>query len=141
MSLAYNFAKLKRGKAAGLTTIPAEAYAGAPMHAAVAFDYFVLLRQLLRADAPLGWLGGQIAPIPRPGKPQHCPTGWRSILLLDPAHKAVARSVSPLVLAALEKLAHPGQCGGDRPSSGVAENVRESLPGLAAEKVRLHSLH
>ena len=88
-ALAFHFARLKRGKATGLSCIPSEAYSGAPMHAATA-HYPILLRQVLRADAPLGWLGGRIAPIPKPGKPPTSLAGWRSILLLDPAHKAVA---------------------------------------------------
>ena len=132
-ALAFHFARLKRGKAAGLSCIPAEAYSGAPMHAALA-HYPILLRQVLRADAPLGWLGGRIAPIPKPGKPPTSLAGWRSILLLDPAHKAVARAMRSQVLAALDKLAHPAQCGGRKglPLELPKTYVRTQLAWLCA---------
>ena len=111
MALAYNFATLKRGKAAGFTKLPAEVYSGAPLVAAQA-HFPLVLRQVLRAQAPMEWTGGQVAPVPKPGKPATSTSGWRSILLLDPAHKAVAKTLRPALLRALDGIAKTAQCGG-----------------------------
>ena len=94
-----------------LQRCPAEVYSGAPLQAAMT-HFPITLRQMLRADAPLEWTGGQVAIVPKPGKPATSVEGWRSILLLDPAHKAVARAVRPTLLTALDKVAYGAQCGG-----------------------------
>ena len=131
MALACSFSKLKRGKAAGLTTLPSEMYSGAPLQAAVA-HFPLMLRQLLRAESPLEWTGGQVAVVPKPGKPTTSVAGWRSILLLDPASKAVAKTSRPYLLSALDRIAFAAQCGGrkDMPLELPKSHVRLHLERL-----------
>ena len=136
MALACSFARLKRGKAAGITTLPAEVYSRAPLQAAMV-HFPLMLRQMLRADAPLEWTGGQVAIVPKPGKSSTSVEGGRSILLLDPAHKAIARAIRPSLLAALDKVAFDAQCGGRR---GMPLELPKTHVRLHLERLRANRL-
>ena len=108
--LAIGFAKLKAAKAPGVTSIPAEVFKLQPGLAAIT-HYPIVIKSAARGQYPALWRGGHAVPIAKAGKDPNSLSGWRSILLLDPAHKAVSHALRPALLEGLDKLVQPGAAG------------------------------
>ena len=113
--LARAFSGLSTRRAVGWSSLPAEAYQVAPLEAAHQ-HVALLLKCQLRRQCPLIWRGGVAVPIPKPNKPPHTTAGWRSILLLEPGAKAVARALRADLLQAFDCVRQPAQ-GGSRPKN------------------------
>ncbi|CAE7761117.1 unnamed protein product [Symbiodinium sp. CCMP2456] len=113
--LARAFSGLSTRRAVGWSSLPAEAYQVAPLEAAHQ-HVALLLKCQLRRQCPLIWRGGIAVPIPKPTKPPHTTAGWRSILLLEPGAKAVARALRADLLQAFDCVRQPAQ-GGSRPKN------------------------
>ena len=89
--LANAFSSLKRNNATAMLGIPAEAYMAAPLEAAEC-HWPLLPRAACGREAPTLHKGGLIKAIPKPNKPPSSVTGWRNVLLQEPAAKAIGRS-------------------------------------------------
>ena len=108
--MSFAFAHLKCGKAAGLSSIPPEAFQVVPRLAAEV-HLPLLLKAAARDQWPLLWRGGLAFAIPKPGRDPLSTSGWRSILLIEPACKAVCKAIRSRLVPALENSATVGMSG------------------------------
>ena len=104
------FSALKSAKAAGVSSIPAEAYKAAPYDAALT-HMPLILRMVLRADCPVLWKGGRGCPVPKAGKALTDRTGWRNIICMEASQKAAGRAVRVHLMQNFKRMAHTAQCG------------------------------
>ena len=132
--LANAFAKLPSHKAPGILQIPAEVYKAAPLEAAEA-HWPLLLRMSVGREAPTLFKGGLIAAIPKPSKSPRSLSGWRNILLQEPAAKAISKSFRSRIVDAFSKHALPVPCGAQRgiPLELPMLYVRSHMAQLAAK--------
>ena len=114
-ALAQGFSALKVRKAAGPSGLPAELYRADPVGAA-ALHAPIVYKAQLRGSLPTLWTGGLAHAIPKPQKHPSQLDAWRSILLCEPAIKAIGTALRTPLLQALESLRTPGQ-GGSRPKA------------------------
>ena len=130
--LAHSFARLQSQKAPGILQIPPEAYKAAPLAAAEA-HWPLLLRMAVGREAPTLFKGGLVAAIPKPAKNPRLLTGWRNILLQEPAAKAIGKSFRSRIVSVFRQIALPAQCGSQRqvPLELPMLHVRAHLDGLA----------
>ncbi|CAE7942578.1 unnamed protein product [Symbiodinium sp. KB8] len=134
--LARAFSGLTTRRAAGWTTLPAEAYQAAPLEAAH-HHVAVVLKCQLRKQCPIAWRGGLAAAIPKPNKPPHTTSGWRSILLLESGAKGVAKALRRDLLLAFDSVRQPAQ-GGSRPGAPMqtaSAQVRGLIHRLRSRKL------
>ena len=103
-TLAQNFARAAPRKATGPSGIPPEALRGAAFPAAKCHMSLVL-KSCARSRPPLLWRGGAVHAIPKPSKPMHDVTGWRSILLMEIAAKGVGKCMRQELAGALAQCA------------------------------------
>ena len=127
VELASAFASLKHNKASGLSSIPAEFYSACPIESAVA-HLPLLYKMTTRCKCPLLWSGLLAVPLPKPNKPSHQVTGYRSIALQEPAAKAVSKSMRPALITGFQAVCLDS-VGGARP------DVATDFP---ASSVQLH---
>ncbi|CAE7250185.1 unnamed protein product [Symbiodinium sp. KB8] len=113
VELASAFASLKHNKASGLSSIPAEFYNACPIESAVA-HLPLLYKMTTRCKCPLLWSGLLAVPLPKPNKPSHQVTGYRSIALQEPAAKAVSKSMRPALITGFQAVCLDS-VGGARP--------------------------
>ena len=133
--LARAFSGLTVRKAAGWTTLPAEAYQAAPLEAAH-HHVAIVLKCQLRRQCPIAWRGGLAAAIPKPSKPPHTTAGWRSILLLEAGAKGIAKALRQDLLRAFDSVRQPAQ-GGSRPGNPLqiaSAHVRGLVRRIRASK-------
>ena len=133
--LARAFSGLTTRRAAGWTALPVEAYQAAPVEAAHQ-HIALLLKCQLRRQCPIVWRGGLAAAIPKPSKPPHCTSGWRSILLLEAGAKGIARALRQDLLRAFETVRQPAQ-GDSRPGNPLqvaSAHVRGLVKRIRATK-------
>ena len=132
--LANAFARLPSHKATGILQIPAEVYKAAPLDAAEA-HWPLLLRMSVGREAPTLFKGGLIAAIPKPSKSLQSLSGWRNILLQEPAAKAISKSFRSRIVDAFSKHALPVQCGAQKgvPLELPMLYVRSHLAQLSAK--------
>ena len=130
--LACSFSRLQSQKAPGILQIFPEVYKAAPIAAAEA-HWPLLLRMATGREAPTLFKGGLIAAIPKPAKNPRLLTGWRNVLLQEPAAKAFGKSFRSRIVSVFQKLALPAQCGSQRnvPLELPMLHVRMHLEGLA----------
>ncbi|CAE7777776.1 unnamed protein product [Symbiodinium sp. CCMP2592] len=102
-ALSAAFAALQPRRAAGITGIPAEFYSACPDLAAM-HHLPLVLKAASRHQTPTLWRGLLAVPLPKPGKPGHLLTGYRSIALMEPSIKAVAKAARPELLRAFERI-------------------------------------
>ncbi|CAE7021462.1 unnamed protein product, partial [Symbiodinium sp. CCMP2456] len=110
-ALTNGFATLKKAKASGLSGLPAEAYLGSPLAAALKY-WPAIVKELLRDRTAIHWRGGEAIPIPKPSKAPDACTGYRPIALLETDSKAVQKALRPAVVKALQTVQVPDQYGG-----------------------------
>ena len=108
--LMVGFAALKPYRATGVTGIPADMCRGAPVHAA-RLHMPVVLKSFSRGQYPTAWRGGLSMAIPKPGKSPASLAGWRNIMLVEGASKAVGKALRANLLQAFERCAAQGTCG------------------------------
>ena len=108
--ISFAFAQLKCGKVAGLSAIPPEAFQVAPRFAAEV-HLPILLKAAARHHWPLLWRGGLAVAIPKVGRDPLSTSGWRSILLIEPACKALCKALRLRLTPALENSAPVGLSG------------------------------
>ena len=126
-ALTESFSQLKSGKAPGLTGLVAELYRAAPAEAART-HWPLLAKTCARGRGPLLWKGGIARAIPKPHKCLGEVTGWRNILLQEPAGKAVARVLREPLEKAFRAQAREGTGGG----------IKARPMELSSLMVRLH---
>ena len=130
VDLLRGFLALQRGRAPGLSQIPAEVFAANSVAAALAYAP-VILKLLARGVGPLQWSGGLAHSIPKGAKDPTSVQGWRAILLLESDAKAFRKAWRPHLLRALEPVRSVGQHGGipghtlDQPSALVRAHFQE----------------
>ncbi|CAE7867369.1 unnamed protein product [Symbiodinium necroappetens] len=79
---------------------------------------------------PLLWRGLLAVPLPKPNKPSHRVTGYRSIALQEPAAKAVSKSMRPALVTGFQAVCLDSVGGArpdvatDYPASGVQLHLR-----------------
>ena len=131
--LAGAFAGLKKGRAPGLTAIPGEAYAAAPIEAAFC-HWPLLLRMATRRECPTLFKGGLAVAIPKPQKSPSLVSAWRNVLLQEPAAKAVGKSSRGRIVEVFSRSAMPVQCGAQKavPLEFPMLHVRAHLASLQA---------
>ena len=113
-TLAASFASLKPRRAAGLSRIPPDFYAAAPVGSALVHSP-VVLKLLARNKAPVLWGGCLSRPLLKPGKAPEDPKSYRAIALQEPAAKAVSKALRPHLCERFESIALQG-VGGARPA-------------------------
>ena len=135
VDLASRFARLQPHKASGFSLIPAEAFRAAPMEAAK-LHMPLLLRMAMGREPPFLWVGGRCVPIPKPNKPPLDLSGWRSVMLLEPACKAVGQAFRPDIVQQFVNKAAPVQCGAQKgvPISLPMLHIRTHLSMLEKRK-------
>ena len=135
VELAGRFARLQVNKACGFSKIPAEAFKAAPL-AAAKLHMPLLLRMAMGREPPFLWVGGHCVPIPKPNKPPLDLSGWRSVMLLEPACKAVGQAFRPAIVQQFMAHALPVQCGAQKgvPISLPMQYIRTHLALLEAQK-------
>ena len=111
--LIRGFARLSKRKAAGISRIPAEAFLCSPVGAAE-LHFPLLLKAYSCQQFPLGWRGGEVAAISKPKKSLSCPSGWRSIMLLESSMKGIGKAVRATLLEGYDRVCFSEQ-GGSRP--------------------------
>ena len=130
VDLLRGFLELQRGRAPGLSQIPAEVFTANSVAAALAYAP-VILKLLARGIGPLQWSGGLAHSIPKGAKDPSSAQGWRAILLLESDAKAFQKAWRPHLLRALEPVRSVGQHGGipghtlDQPSALVRAHFQE----------------
>ena len=127
-TVAASFASLKPRRAAGLSRIPPDFYAAAPLRSALA-HIPVLLKMLARRRAPVLWGGCLSRPLLKPHKAPDDPKSYRAIALQEPAAKAVSKALRPHLCDCFEQVALQG-IGGARPAFALtvpALTVQASL--------------
>ncbi|CAE7734509.1 unnamed protein product [Symbiodinium sp. CCMP2592] len=102
---------LKPHKASGMSGLPAEAFKAAPLLAARAL-FPVMAKMIVRSRAPLQFSGGLACAIPKSKLQASKPTGWRSILLLEPSGKAIQKALRQKLVGFLDAGRAKGQYGG-----------------------------
>ena len=129
VALASAFAGLQHNKAPGLSSIPAEFYNACPIESA-AVHLPLLHKMTTRGKCPLLWRGLLAVPLPKPNKPSHQVTGYRSIALQEPAAKAVSKSMRPALVTGFQEVCLDSVGGArpdiatDFPASGVQLHLR-----------------
>ena len=108
--LTAGFLKLKPNRAAGMSTIPAEAYSGAASAAAAA-HWPVLLKAYQAGRLPLLWRGTRAIALAKPQKDPTSLQGWRNIALFDAASKGICKAVRTRLLDVLKRVTTKGQHG------------------------------
>ena len=133
--LARAFSGLKHNKAPGLLGIPAEAYAAAPLESAEV-HWPLLLRAACGREPPTLHKGGLVRAIPKPNKSPSDLSGWRNVLLQEPAAKAIGRTFRSRLVSQFLSRAHPAQCGAQRcvPLELPMAHVRAHLEYLASHR-------
>ncbi|CAE7475133.1 CACNA1S [Symbiodinium sp. CCMP2456] len=111
VQLSSAIARLKRGKAPGISKIPAEVLQSSPLASAKAI-WPVMAKALTRDPMPFQWRGGMATAIPKPGKDGSLPQGYRSVMLLEPSAKAVQTAFRPSIQEAFVALRTPLHYGG-----------------------------
>ncbi|CAE7858178.1 unnamed protein product [Symbiodinium microadriaticum] len=96
VQLAGSFAKLKSGKAPGISRLPSELFKLAPCASARIF-WPVMMKSIIRDPFPMQWRGGAAVAVPKPGKASDELQGFRSVLLLEPTAKAVQTAYRPML--------------------------------------------
>ena len=96
VQLAGSFAKLKSGKAPGISRLPSELFKLAPCVSARIF-WPVMMKSIIRDPFPMQWRGGAAVAVPKPGKASDELQGFRSVLLLEPTAKAVQTAYRPML--------------------------------------------
>ena len=96
VQLAGSFAKLKSGKAPGISRLPSELFKLAPCTSARIF-WPVMMKSIIRDPFPMQWRGGAAVAVPKPGKASDELQGFRSVLLLEPTAKAVQTAYRPML--------------------------------------------
>ena len=133
VDLLRGFLDLKKGRAPGLSQLPAEVFAANPIAAALAYAP-VVLKLIARGVGPLQWSGGLAHSIPKGTKDPSSVQGWRAILLLESDAKAFQKAWRPYLLQSLDPVRSVGQHGGipchtlEQPSA----LVRAHFQGLSA---------
>ncbi|CAE7028460.1 unnamed protein product [Symbiodinium sp. CCMP2592] len=135
-ALSAAFASLQPRRATGITGIPAEFYAACPAFAAM-HHLPLVLKVAARQQAPTLWRGLLAVPLPKPGKPGHLLTGYRSIALMEPSIKAVAKAARPELIRAFEGVTL-STVGGAR--SRVPTDLPAAAVQLHLERLRRDSL-
>ena len=130
VELASAFASLKHNKAPGLSSIPAEFYHACPIESAAA-HLPLLYKMTTRCKCPLLWSGLLAVPLPKPNKPSHQVTGYRSIALQEPAAEAV--SMRPALIAGFQAVCMDS-VGGARP------DIATDYPASSVQ-LHLRALH
>ena len=102
---------LKRGKAPGMSGLPAEFFQADPFSTADLL-FPVLAKSVLRSNGPLQHNGGLARAIPKSKLQASTPAGWRSILLLEPTGKILQKAYRPQLIRALEQYKSKNQYGG-----------------------------
>ncbi|CAE7600876.1 unnamed protein product [Symbiodinium natans] len=97
VELSAAFGQLARGKAPGLSGLPADLFRMAPQASAAAV-WPILAKALTSGRHPLQWTGGLAHSIPKGAKDPSCCASWRSIMLLEADAKAVQRAFRPKLL-------------------------------------------
>ena len=115
--LANAFRKLKNGKAPGGSGLPPEVFSQASQQAAMTF-FPLFLKGFLKHEFATGLLGSVVAPIPKPNKNLHEPSGWRSIALQECVAKAIASMFRGELVQAFNRQADVAQLGG-RPKGPI----------------------
>ena len=128
------FLKLKPGKAAGLSSFPAELYSQAPLAAAAA-HMPLILKSAASGLWPVLWKGSKAVPLPKPGKAPSSLTAWRSIALYDTAAKGIGKSLRLQLTRALAKVAASGQHGA-LPGDSIMAPAQQVQAYLAAAAKR-----
>ena len=124
-TLAASFASLKPRRAAGLSRIPPDFYAAAPVGSAIVHSP-VVLKLLVRNKAPVLWGGCLSRPLLKPGKAPDDPKSYRAIALQEPAAKAVSKALRPHLCERFESIAMQG-VGGARPAFAL------TIPALTVQ--------
>ena len=99
VELSAAFGQLARGKAPGLSGLPADLFRMAPQASAVAI-WPIVAKALTSGRHPLQWTGGLAHSIPKGTKDPTSCASWRSIMLLEADAKAVQRAFRPKLLQA-----------------------------------------
>ena len=102
---------LKRGKAPGVSGVPAELFQADAMQTA-ALLFPILAKSIVRCSGPLQHNGGLARAIPKSKQQAGTPAGWRSILLLEPTGKILQKAYRPQLVQALEQHKSKNQFGG-----------------------------
>ena len=134
--LACAFAKLKPGKAPGISKLPSEIFRIHPTASAAAV-WPILAKTVLRDSFPFQWRGGAAAAVPKPGKASNELEGYRSVLLLEPTAKAVQTAMRPCIQEAfidLRSAVHYGGLAGS-PITLPAVCTRAHLQYLNAQNL------
>ncbi|CAE7516044.1 Large2 [Symbiodinium sp. KB8] len=102
---------LKKGKAPGMSGVPAELFqADALATAELLFP--ILAKSVVRCSGPLQHNGGLARAIPKSKQQAGSPAGWRSILLLEPTGKILQKAYRTQLVLALEQHKSKNQFGG-----------------------------
>ena len=74
--------------------------------------YPLLVKTVVRGQAPAQHAGGLCRAIPKSASLAHSTAGWRSILLLEPTNKAIQKAYPGRLMEELLKSCAPSQFGG-----------------------------
>ena len=134
-SLAHGFVSLARKRAAGLSSIPAEAYSSAARHAAMT-HLPILVKAMARQTVPSLWKGTQVGCMAKPGKLLGSVKGWRSVALYEASAKGVAKALRRTLLKSFEAVAMEAQCGARKgfPLELPAHHVRAYIQALKLQR-------
>ncbi|CAE6935081.1 unnamed protein product, partial [Symbiodinium sp. KB8] len=102
---------LKKGKAPGVSGVPAELFQADAM-ATAALLFPILAKSVMRCSGPLQHNGGLARAIPKSKQQAGTPAGWRSILLLEPTGKILQKAYRTQLVLALEQHKSKNQFGG-----------------------------
>ena len=122
------YASICRGKAAGVDSIPPEAFAAAPQAMARLY-HPIIVKSVLRFEEPLAWKGGSCIELYKGKGPFLDCKSYRDVLVSDISGKAYHKAIRHRVLPHLETVALDTQCGGvaSRGSDIGAHIVRQFL--------------
>ena len=101
---------LQKGRASGISGIPAEVFSMAPLEAGIQV-FPLLMKGAVRGQVPLIWRGTQAVALQKPGKPAYSLSSWRNIALHDVCAKGIGKAVRALLCPALRRLSTRGQHG------------------------------
>ncbi|CAE7773935.1 unnamed protein product [Symbiodinium sp. CCMP2592] len=125
---------MKGRKAPGLSGLPAECYQ-ANAFAAAQLLFPLMVKAVVRCQGPAQHNGGLARAIPKGRQQAGSPSGWRSILLLEPSAKIIQKAFRPQLVQELERHKSHYQFGGlprrrlDEPSSIVRAHMARLRAG------------
>ena len=97
VEVAEAFRSMKTGKAPGLAGIPSEVFSQMALQSAQIF-YPIMLKMALGGVAPKAWRKVWCVPYPKPAKPIGSLSAWRSMALMEPSTKGIARALRQKLL-------------------------------------------